>query len=207
MESYDDIEFTFNSIASVLELESHFKQMCDIYSDAKNCFDYAYALEYPTKGKHEKVINDYEPLQMLKYSTSRLALIELMKLYKSTDFYSFIKLINKLKNKHYGQFNDKNVSIDALESKIKCLILKNVKTMGLRDMIFAHQDSRSKIKNTKLFEVGYADVKEMFDETLKIFHQLHLILKIAPYHKTVEASLLKTQLIDLFESLLPEKSI
>ena len=204
MDKYENIEFTFNSFDSVLELEDHFKQVCNIYSDAIICFDYAYALEYPLDEAHKKIIGDYEPLQILKYTSSRLALIELTKLYKRDDFFSLIKLLNKLKNNHYGKFNDNNFNIELLNKRIENLVISHEKTIGLRDMVFAHQDSRSKIKKTKVFEIGYNEVRNLFDETFSVLEQLHLMLKIAPYHKPIEKRRSNLQLGELLDSLLKD---
>jgi hypothetical protein len=201
MEKYSDVEFLYNSVASHEELRHHFKQICEIYSDAKICFDYAYALKYPEDESHSKLIEDFEPLRMLRYTSGRLALIELTKLYQKKDHLCLIKFINRIQCKYYGVFKQGNYHAEELAVRFENIIAKNSKVLGLRDKIFAHADKKSEIRRTKVYETGYSEVKQFFASTFDLIDDLHELLSIAPYHKINNDRPFNPQLFEIIKLL------
>lgn len=198
MNKYEDVKFVFDSMDLYKQLDADFKQICKIYADARLCFDYANALEHPNNEKHATIINDFEPLVVFKYATSRLALVELAMLYNKNDNLSLMKFVCRLQSKYYGKFEGQGFNMQVFVDRIKA-ITDNEKSLGLRDRVFAHRDKWSTIRNEKLHEVGYSDVEELFEKSFDLIDDLYLLLKITSYHKTMVTPPLKPQLNKLLK--------
>jgi len=191
--------FEYHSIEKHHELDDDFEQICNIFLDAKICFDYANALEYPKK-EYEEIIKQ-EPFMIFRYSCSRLALIELSKLYQKKDTYSLFRIISRLVSKHYGKFEN-NLDIEEMSKRLETIKVRSEKVIALRDKVFAHQDKKSDIKKLQLYKVGYQDVVKLFSDTRELIDELQRLLQLPPYHKIGGRSADLSQLDVIFTKLI-----
>jgi hypothetical protein len=157
------------------ELNKEIGEIWHILTYAKGFYEYASYLHNPSSNEELEYLQRSEDFRFISHSLWRMAIVELAKLFSTSESHRFnlAKFINKLgKGEHFGNLGISADTIQAWKDAISEQELQINGVVILRNKIYAHTDAD--YRNFRTLDISFSDLRQLIDIVEKVIKEIHL---------------------------------